>query len=532
MRATRATYLHLIPMHPLLVLAFVFALIALLKTRHRRTSALPLPPGPKRLPIIGNLLNRPSHHVWLTYSKWAEQFDSDLVSMQVLGQTVIIVNSTEIAQEFFERRSTVYSDRPTFRMLSSIMKWDWNFAFMRYSDYWRWDPRYMLPGIAAHFDRLCRKTFHQHFNVKQVDTYQPVQLAASALLLRNMLETPEDFFEHVRHHAGSIILKVVYGYETRLKDDEFVNLADKAMHGALQAMVQGTYMVDYIPILKFIPSWLPFFSSKKHAKVVEEDGHRLLTIPFNMTLNSERFIFRHSMEKLKSKGEDVDQEYMAEVIKKCAGAAFVAGADTVVSLVCSAILAFVLNPKVQKKAQAELDAVVGQTRLPDFGDQPSLPYVQAIVLEALRWRPITPTAIAHASVSDDTYGDTLFQLASSTIVPNTWAMMYDESVYPKAAVFDPERFMGERPAPHPMSRGAFGYGRRICPGRFLALSSAYIAIASLLWAFTIGKAVDENGDEIVPDDEDYFDGNIVHPVPFKCRFTPRLTTVKDVIEDE
>lgn len=63
----------------------------------------------------------------------------------------------------------------------------------------------------------------------------------------------------------------------------------------------------------------------------------------------------------------------------------------VVSLVCSAILALVLNPKVQKKAQAELDAVVGRTRLPDFGDQPSLPYVQAIVLEALRWRPVTPT---------------------------------------------------------------------------------------------------------------------------------------------
>ncbi|KAF8917181.1 cytochrome P450 monooxygenase [Mucidula mucida] len=510
-------------MHPLLVLAIVLALIALLKRRKRHTSALPLPPGPKRLPIIGNLLNRPSHHVWLTYSQWAKQFDCDLVSMQVLGQTVIIVNSTEIAQEFFERRSTIYSDRPTFRMLSSVMKWDWNFAFMRYSDYWR----------------LCRKTFHQHFNVKQVDTYQPVQLTASALLLRNVLATPEDFFGHVRHHAGSIILKVVYGYETRLKDDEFVNLADKAMHGALQAMVQGAYMVDYIPVLKFIPAWLPF-SSKKHAKVVEEDGNRLLTIPFNMTLNSEieqisgsSFVTKN-MEKVKAKGEDVDQEYMAEVIKKCAGAAFIAGADTVVSLVCSAILALVLNPKVQKKAQAELDAVVGRTRLPDFGDQPSLPYVQAIVLEALRWRPVTPTAIAHASVSDDTYGGYFIPAGEGAFAhhPGCRAMMYDEGVYPKAAAFDPERFMGERPAPHPMSRGAFGYGRRICPGRFLALSSAYIAIASLLWAFTIDKALDENGDEIVPDDEDYFDGNIVHPVPFKCRITPRFATVKDVIEDE
>ncbi len=159
-------YLHLTLMHPLLVLAIVFALVALLRPRKRRTSSLPLPPGPKRLPVIGNLLNRPSHHVWLTYSQWAKQFDSDLVSMQVLGQTVIIVNSTEIAQEFFKRRSTIYSNRPSespdslvastiilicilaFRMLSSVMKWDWNFAFMRYSDYWRWGPRYMSSDLS------------------------------------------------------------------------------------------------------------------------------------------------------------------------------------------------------------------------------------------------------------------------------------------------------------------------------------------------------------------------------------------------
>ncbi|KAF9022861.1 cytochrome P450 [Hymenopellis radicata] len=510
---------HPIPMNPLLFLAVAFAFVALLKPRRRRTSALPLPPGPKRLPIIGNLLNRPSHNVWLTYSKWAKQYRSDLVSMQVLGQTVIIVNSAETANELFERRSTVYSDRPTFRMLNTVMKWDWNFVFMRYSDHWR----------------LCRKTFHQYFNMNQVDAYQPVQLNASVFLLRNMLDAPEDFFGHVRHHAGSIILKIVYGYETRRKDDEFVRLADKAMRGVTQAMVQGTYAVDYLPILKFIPSWLPF-SSNKHAKVVEKDGDRLLNVPFNMTLDSEvtrssdsSFVSEH-MEKLKSKGDDIDREYMTTVIKQSAALAFLAGADTTVSLVCSAILALVLNPKVQEKAQAELDAIVGRTRLPDFGDKPNLPFVQAIVLEALRWRPVTPTAVAHANVSDDVCAG-YFIPAGSTIIPNTWAMMYDESVYPNAGVFDPERFMGEHPAPHPTSVGAFGHGRRICPGRFLALNSAYIAIASLLWAFTIGKAIDEDGEEIVPDDEDYHDGVIAHPEPFKCRFTPRFDTVRDVLAD-
>ncbi|KAF8917175.1 cytochrome P450 [Mucidula mucida] len=497
-------------MNSLLFLAAMFAFVALLKYRRRRTSALPLPPGPKRLPIIGNLLDRPCHHAWLTYSKWAKQYCSDIVSMEICGQTVIIVNSIEIARELLERRSTVYSDRPTFGMLNDVMKWDWNFPFMHYSDHWR----------------LCRKTFHQPFNMKQVDTYQPVQPKASVFLLRSMLDAPEEFFGHVRHHAGSIILKIVYGYETRGKDDEFVHLADKAMHGALQAMVQGTYAVDYLPILKFIPSWLPFFSSNKHAKVVKTDGEHLMNATRS---NDSSFVLEH-MDKVKSGGDGIDQEYMTKVIKQSAAAAFVAGADTTVSLVCSSILALVLHPKVQEKAQAELDAFVGRNRLPDFGDKPNLPFVEAVVLEALRWRPVTPTAVAHASLSDDTYAG-YFIPAGSTMIPNTWAMMYDESVYPNPGVFDPERFMGAHSAPHPTSTGAFGFGRRICPGRFLALSSAYTAIASLLWAFSIDKSIDENGEEIVPDDEDYHNGVIAHPAPFKCRFTPRFGTVRDVITD-
>jgi cytochrome P450 len=50
----------------------------------------------------------------------------------------------------------------------------------------------------------------------------------------------------------------------------------------------------------------------------------------------------------------------------------------------------VLYPEVQRKAQAEIDSVVGKDRLPDFGDQPLLPYVNAILEEALRWHPVVP----------------------------------------------------------------------------------------------------------------------------------------------
>ena len=54
------------------------------------------------------------------------------------------------------------------------------------------------------------------------------------------------------------------------------------------------------------------------------------------------------------------------------------------------ILALALYPEVQKKAQAEIDAVVGPNRLPDFHDRPSLPYINAIVKESMRWNVVVP----------------------------------------------------------------------------------------------------------------------------------------------
>lgn len=59
----------------------------------------------------------------------------------------------------------------------------------------------------------------------------------------------------------------------------------------------------------------------------------------------------------------------------------------------SFILAMVLYPEVQKRAQTELDHVIGKDRLPDFTDRASLPYLECILSETLRWHPVTPLGI-------------------------------------------------------------------------------------------------------------------------------------------
>ena len=82
------------------------------------------------------------------------------------------------------------------------------------------------------------------------------------------------------------------------------------------------------------------------------------------------------------------------------------------------ILAMTLHPEVQKKAQEELDSVIGHDRLPTFEDQPELPYIQAIVNETVRFHPVAPLGAAHMSRSEDFYAG--YRIPAGKPPPYPW----------------------------------------------------------------------------------------------------------------
>ncbi len=116
-----------------------------------------------------------------------------------------------------------------------------------------------------------------------------------------------------------------------------------------------------------------------------------------------------------------------------------AGAETTYTGMSWFVLAMITQPEIQKRAQAELDAVVGRSRTPAFSDFSSLPYVQAIVKEVLRWRPPLPLSIPHSTTEDDWY-DGMFIPKGTICLPNLWLCHHDPAFYgPDAAMFNPGR---------------------------------------------------------------------------------------------
>ncbi len=96
-----------------------------------------------------------------------------------------------------------------------------------------------------------------------------------------------------------------------------------------------------------------------------------------------------------------------------------AGAGTTESATLVFFLAMALYPEAQQKAQEELDRVVGSSRLPDFSDRDSLPYVNALIKEILRWHVGIPISLPHASIQDDIYNGYLIP-GGSIVISNLW----------------------------------------------------------------------------------------------------------------
>ncbi|QRW13590.1 cytochrome P450 family protein [Ceratobasidium sp. AG-Ba] len=169
------------------------------------------------------------------------------------------------------------------------------------------------------------------------------------------------------------------------------------------------------------------------------------------------------------------------------------GTDTGVGSLIVFVIAMLLFPEVQSKAQKEIDSVVGIGRLPTVEDQPNLQYIRRIMLECARWQPVVPLAVPRRCSEDNEYHGYLIP-EGAIIFGNVWAISRNEDVYPDPETFNPDRFLDPNLPPAPV----FGWGRRVCPGMYYSDSSLFLVIVSMLAAYNIVPPKDEAGNFVYP----------------------------------
>lgn len=501
--------------------AFLFSLaIILFYTIRAYTTQrnIPLPPGPPADPLIGHLRSIPTSDQHTFFYKLGQKY-GDVIHLRILGKSLIVLNSIKAATDLLEKRSANYSDRPVLPIFQLMGMGD-TLAFLRYGKEFRAQRR-----MAEQYFRKDRGSKEHH----------PIQTRCARTLVRDLLSTPEKRSDLLMRFSTSVIIEASYGH--RIEDsatDRFLEIAGACGEASARCGPPGSTPVDLFPILQHFPSWFPGTFYGTVAKESWQAFRDLREYPFSRGLeNIEKGTAKPSflsslIGSIDPKG--LENLELVDRIKAVCGLTYVAGAETTAGTLSFFFLAMVLYPETQLEAQKEIDAIIGSDRLPELSDRGSLPYLECLVQEVFRWNPATPAGIPHRVLEDDVYNG-MFIPKGSTVIANARAMTWDESTYKDPFKFEPKRFL-----PEPLGRGeptttaGFGFGRRICPGRYLATDSSWIAIATILAAISISRTIGEDGKEIIPDSSSEASGISSRPSPFLCSLKARNTISENLLE--
>ncbi|KAH8821438.1 cytochrome P450 [Xylogone sp. PMI_703] len=510
-------------------------------------SKYPLPPGPKGSPILGNVRQVPAERPDLQFAKWAKEYNSDVIYLNFMGQPVIVLNSLQAATDLLDKKGAIYSDRSPFAMLEALG--------FRHS--------LTFTPDGAKFRKL-RKEYGNYLSMRNSLTYRDTQLRHAHEMVRDMEKSPQKWLNYLSMFSTRVVYSMAFAIDIVDEHDHYVKLADRVAWIVSNMGNNGITILDILPwatILRHIPPWLSKFIPS--VKYVQDHGptiREFLERPIDEVVRNMKagksepsFIGRliEARERHRAEGNEDTKSFTDEELKGTGGTLYAAGQDTTHATLTIFVLAMVLNPEVQRRAQRDIDAVTGGRRLPNFDDWKAIPIIERIVHETLRFHQAVPNGIPHRTTKDDVYrgmyipkNEQSNRVLGSMVIANSWAMLHDPDVYQDPFKFNPDRFVpaSEGGAGEPLPAGQFGFGRRVCPGQHLGLASLWIVVATMLAKFDILPTKDADGNDILPALE--FTTGVTrydtlfkplpegrtwltqfpessHPAPFSCNITPR-----------
>ncbi|PFH48833.1 hypothetical protein AMATHDRAFT_5417 [Amanita thiersii Skay4041] len=501
------------------IASFVYVVYWALTTGKRAPN---MPPGPPTLPIIGNMHLMPHNRLHFKFYEWAKEY-GDAFSIKVMNQTIIVLNSPTLVREVFDKRAMSNSNRPKSIIANMIVPDGMNMGISRFADdTWK----------------VFRKATNQLLSNEGMKRLAGYQEAEVSQLIWQFANQP-DWLAHIKRFTTGFSLGIIYGVRgATLKSP---NIADfQSVHPEFMRCLDFGKMppIDLFPFLTWIPEcfaqWKTLVKRIRylHARLYD----RLLkTVEDRLAAGRGNGCF---MEEMIVKADMMGLKTRDHLLNL--GAVILEGSDTTTANVHVLVLALAKFPEVLKRAQQEIDSIVGPERSPTFSDIPNLKYVNAIIEECNRFHPIAPTGLPHEMVHDEVISGMLFP-KDTAVFMNLYFMYRDERYFDCPDEFIPERFLknplgvkeGVEDDPARRSNLQFGGGRRICPGMAVARTNIELITAKLIWGFNFLPAIDPiTGKEIYPDFSDFTEGILAAPLCTSLRIVPRSAQHKEVIDRE
>ncbi|XP_007480556.1 cytochrome P450 2J2-like [Monodelphis domestica] len=482
----------------LLLFSAVFLMLASYLQRRRRHPNYP--PGPFQLPFLGNFFHMDHKNPHMAFYQLAKKY-GNIFSLELVGCPVIVVTGLSLIKEVLVNQGQVFVDRPHTPLRSYVFKKLG--LIMSNGQEWKDQRRFTLMTL-------------RNFGLGKRTLELRIQEEAMYLTEAIREEKGQPFDPHfqINNAVSNIICSVTFGNRFEYHDSQFrelLKILDEAM--MLQTKWECQFFEMFPRIMKFLPG--------AHKKLFRE-WKKLESFVLDI-------IRQHKENPNSEEAQDFIEAYLTELSKgnispsfsednlvSCTLDLFLAGTETTSTTLRWALLYMALCPEIQGKIQAEIDRVVGQSRLPTMADRENMPYTNAAVHEIQRMGNIVPFNVPRMSTVDTTVAG--YHVPKGTLlVTNLTALHRDPKEWATPDAFNPEHFLEDGQFKKRESFLPFSAGKRVCLGEQLARTELFIFFTCLLQRFTF---------QAPPDTQltlDFRIGLTISPAPYKICAIPRET---------
>ncbi|KAE9602499.1 hypothetical protein Lal_00049587 [Lupinus albus] len=461
-----------------LVLIFCLSLLLWLAKSYKNKTKVKLPPGPRKLPLIGNLhqLACSGSLPHRTLRDLAHKY-GPLMHLQLGEIPTLVVSSPEMAKEIMKTHDLTFAQRPKLLASEVLFYGSTDIAYSPLNDYWR------------QMRKICTLEL---LSAKRVQSFSSIRHDEVDKLIKSIHLSQGSSFnlsQRLFSLVSTIVSRAVFGKKSE-HQDELISLLQKGVE-----LTGGFDVADFFPSLKPI-----HFITGMKGKL--EDVHNKL----DMML--ENIIMEHQENITSSKhvkGEAFNEKETENIvnvllcikengsfqvpvtndnIKAIIWDIFGAGTDTSSTSIEWAMSELMKNPTVRRKLQVEIrEAFKGKETINEK-DLSKLSYFKSVIKETMRLHTVVPLLVPRESKESCKIGE--YQIPKKTrVIVNAWALARDPNYWYDADKFIPERFDNTN---YDFNGNnfeflPFGSGRRICPGILLGLANMELPLAALLYHF-------------------------------------------------
>ena len=435
-----------------------------------------IPPGPWiTLPIVGNLLQIGSDPM-TSFRRMRKQY-GDVFSVYIGNRLVIVINGYDCLKEALVHNGHLFSHRPHLYFTKVIT--DGKGIIGRSGELWKEQKR---------FTSITLRSLVIEKNILEFKIQEEMAIFIEELAKLN--GAPTDVRHILETSVCNILSSIVFGKRFENDDPKLVKYLQ-----IVNEIFTSTPMLNFFPFLRFLPGDL--FKVKRITRGIETIQQELFkaSIEHHISAYDEDdddtndFISAYikeikKKEKLADANTSMDYDNLCAVIQDL----MLGGVDTTATFIRWLILIFLHFPDVQKKCFTEIKEHLGFDGEISIKDRANLDYLEATLMETMRFANITPMSLIHAVPQEFTFKG--FRIPrDALVIPNLDSVLFDVKAWGDPEKFRVERFLDEKGrVVIPEEWVPFSMGPRSCTAKFLARIELFLFVAAMIQKFEFVKA--------------------------------------------